>query len=287
MESQFLKNNQRQEIKKLEEIAYDLRVLTIKTLAHASSGHTAGALGLADIFSALYFKFLNISPDNFEKDNRDRLILSAGHVCPILYTTLCRKGFFKEDELLTLREINSRLQGHPHNNSLPGIENSSGPLGQGVSIGIGMAINSEIKKLNYYTVVVGSDGELNEGQVWEAVQFLSHHKPKRFIWIIDRNNIQIDGFTKDILDLGSLKDKFKSFGLEVFEIDGNNMTEIYLALETVLDIIDVPVVIIANTVPGKGVNFMEYKFEWHGKPPSKEEEILALKSLEEKYKNAK
>jgi len=287
MEFQSINNDKQLEIKKLEEIAYELRVSIIKTLTHAGSGHSAGALGLSDIFAALYFKFLKINPSTPNDEKRDRLILSAGHVCPVLYASLAKKGFFKEEELLTLRDIDSRLQGHPHNNSLPGVENSSGPLGQGISVGIGMAINSEYKNLNYHTIVIGSDGELNEGQAWEAAMFLSHHQIKRFVWIIDRNQIQIDGFTKDILDLGNLKEKFKSFGLDVFEIDGNNMQEIYLALETVLDIIESPVIIIANTVPGKGVNFMEYKFEWHGKPPSKEEELLALKSLEENYKNAK
>jgi len=276
-----------QEIKNLQEIAYELRVSVIKTLAHAKSGHSAGALGLADIFSALYFKFLKINPENPNDENRDRLVLSAGHVCPILYSTLAKKGFFKEEELLTLRNINSNLQGHPHNLDLPGVENSSGPLGQGISAGIGIALNAMIKNQNYHTIVIGSDGELQEGQAWEAAMFASQHKLKRFIWIIDKNNIQIDGFTKDILSLDPLKEKFKSFGFEVYEIDGNKMEEICLALDTCLDIIESPVIIIANTVPGKGVNFMEYKFEWHGKPPSKEEEILALKSLEENYKNAK
>lgn len=287
MASLSLNDEKLHEIKQLEKIAYDLRVSVIKTLAHAGSGHSAGALGLADIFAALYFKFLKINPENPNDETRDRLILSAGHVCPILYASLAKKGFFKEEELLTLRDIDSRLQGHPHNQSLPGVENSSGPLGQGISVAIGMAINSNYKNLNYHTIVIGSDGELNEGQSWEAIMFLAHHKIKRFIWIIDRNNIQIDGYTKDILDLKNIKEKIKSFGIEVFEIDGNNLQEIYLALETVLDIIESPIIIIANTVPGKGVNFMEYKFEWHGKPPSKDEEILALKSLEENFKNAK
>jgi len=286
MEFQSLTNDKQQEIKKLEEIANELRISVIKTLTHAKSGHTSSALGLADIFSALYFKFLNINPESPFDEKRDRLILSAGHACPILYATLAKRGFFKEEELLTFRDLNSRLQGHPHNNSLPGIENSSGPLGQGISVGIGMAINSEFKNLNYHTIVIGSDGELNEGQAWEAAMFLAHHQIKRFIWIVDKNNIQIDGFTKDILNLGNIKEKFKSFGLECFEIDGNNMQEIYLALETVLDIIDSPTVIIANTVPGKGVNFIEYKFEWHGKPPSKEEEQKALESLENNFKYA-
>lgn len=276
-----------QEIKNLNDIAYELRVSVIKTLAHAKSGHSAGALGLADIFSALYFKFLKINPENPNDENRDRLVLSAGHVCPILYATLAKKGFFKEEELLTFRNIDSKLQGHPHNIDLPGVENSSGPLGQGVSVGVGIALSSMIKNQNYHTIVIGSDGELQEGQAWEAALFASQHKLKRFIWIIDKNNIQIDGFTKDIISLDPLKEKFKSFGFEVYEIDGNKMEEICLALDTVLDIIDSPVVIIANTVAGKGVNFMEYKFEWHGKPPSKEEEIEALKSLEENYKNAK
>lgn len=275
------------EIQKLEEIAFELRKDVIKLLTKAQSGHSAGALGLADLFAALYFKYLKINPKDPTDEKRDRLVLSAGHVCPILYAALGQKGFFPREELFSFREIGSRLQGHPHNLSLPGVENSSGPLGQGISIGIGMSINSSFKKLNYHTIVIGSDGELNEGQAWEAALFANHHKLKRFIWIIDRNNIQIDGFSKDILNLEPLKEKFKSFGFEVFTIDGNNMEEICMALETSLDIIDVPVIIIANTVPGKNVDFMEYKFEWHGKPPSKDEEILALKSLEENYKNAK
>jgi transketolase len=275
------------EILELEKIAYELRVLVIDMLEEAKSGHTAGPLGMADIFSALYFKYLNINPDNPYELNRDRLILSNGHICPILYASLAKKGFFPIDELKTLRKINSRLQGHPHNLSLPGVENSSGPLGQGISIGLGCSIHSTKTGHNFRTYIIGSDGELNEGQTWEAIMFAGSNKLKRITYIIDKNNIQLSGDTKDILNLDNLTEKFESFGWYVLEIDGNNMEEICLAISKSMDIINKPVVIIASTIPGKGVDFIEYKFSWHGKPPSKEEAQRALFYLEKNYKNEK
>ena len=275
------------EILELEKIAYELRVLVIDMLEEAKSGHTAGPLGMADIFSALYFKYLNINPDNPYELNRDRLILSNGHICPILYASLAKKGFFPIDELKTLRKINSRLQGHPHNLSLPGVENSSGPLGQGISIGLGCSIHSTKTGHNFRTYIIGSDGELNEGQTWEAIMFAGSNKLKRITYIIDKNNIQLSGDTKDILNLDNLTEKFESFGWYVLEIDGNNMEEICLAISKSMDIINKPVVIIASTIPGKGVDFIEYKFSWHGKPPSKEEAQRALFYLEKNYKYEK
>lgn len=272
------------EIKELENIAYEIRVSIIKMLAKAKSGHSAGSLGMADIFSALYFKFLKINPDNPYEINRDRLILSNGHICPVLYSSLAIRGFFPEEELMTFRKINSRLQGHPHNLSLPGIENSSGPLGQGISQGIGVALNSKITKLKYHTFIIGSDGELNEGQAWEAIMWAGANKLNNLTYILDKNNIQISGKTKDVLNLTDLNEKFESFGWFVIETDGNNMHEVCLAISKSLSIISKPVVIIANTVPGKGVNFMEYKFEWHGKAPTQEEAEIALASLKENYK---
>jgi transketolase len=276
-----------EEILKLKEISFELRKSVIKMLAHAKSGHPAGSLGMADIFSALYFKFLNINPKNPYELNRDRLILSNGHICPILYSAMAKKGFFPEEELLSFRSINSRLQGHPHSYSLPGIENSSGPLGQGISFGLGVAMNAELSNYKYTTFIIGSDGELNEGQSWEAIMLAGARKVSRLILIIDKNNIQISGNTKDILNLDPLSEKFEAFGWYVFEINGNNMEEVYLAISKSMSIISKPVVIIANTIPGFGVDFMEYKFEWHGKPPSEKEAQLALESLEKNYKNEK
>lgn len=277
----------KEEIIKLEETAYELRKSVIKMLAHAKSGHPAGSLGMADVLAALYFKYLNVNPKNPHELNRDRLILSNGHICPVLYAALAYKGFFPREELLTFRQVNSRLQGHPHNESLPGIENSSGPLGQGISFGVGVAINSKISKLNYQTFILGSDGELNEGQSWEAIMWAGANKLGKLTLIIDRNNIQISGKTTDVLNTEPLSEKFESFGWYVLEINGNNMEEICLAISKSMTIISKPVVIIANTIPGFGVDFMEYKFEWHGKPPTDKEAELALISLEKKYNNEK
>jgi len=277
----------RKEMVELEKIAKELRVLVIDTLAEAKSGHTAGSLGMADIFSALYFKFLKINPENPYELDRDRLILSNGHICPILYASLAKKDFFPLEELNTLRKINSRLQGHPHNLSLPGVENSSGPLGQGISMALGCSIHSTNSGYNFHTFVIGSDGELNEGQTWEAIMFAGSNKLKRLTYILDKNNIQLSGNTIDILNLVDLKEKFESFGWYVLEIDGNNMEEICLSISKSLDIINKPVVIIANTIPGKGVDFIEYKFNWHGKAPSKEEAQRAKFYLDKNFNEKK
>lgn len=275
------------EIIELKNISFELRKLVIEMLSKAGSGHTAGPMGLADIFSALYFKYLNINPSNPYELNRDRLILSNGHVCPILYASLAKRGFFPIEELNSLRKVNSRLQGHPHNLSLPGIENSSGPLGQGISTALGCSIHSTNSGFNFHTFVIGSDGELNEGQTWEAIMFAGSKKLKRITYIIDKNNIQLSGNTANILKLEELKEKLESFGWYVIEIDGNNMEEICLAISKSLDIINMPVVIIANTIPGKGVDFIQYKFEWHGKVPNKDQALEALFYLEKNFKNEK
>lgn len=277
----------KEEIKELEKIAFELRLLVIEMLTESKSGHTAGSLGMSDIFAALYFKYLNINPQNPYELNRDRLILSNGHICPILYASLAKREFFPLIELNTLRKINSRLQGHPHNLSLPGLENSSGPLGQGISVALGCSIHSTNTGHNFHTFVVGSDGELNEGQTWEGIMFAGSHKLKRLTYIIDKNNIQLSGNTIDILNLTDLKEKFESFGWYVLEIDGNNMEEICLSISKSLDIINKPVVIIANTIPGKGVDFIEYKFSWHGKAPSKEEAQRAKFYLDKNFNEKK
>lgn len=275
------------EYENFENIAYNIRVSIIETLRNSKSGHTAGPLGMVDIFTLLYFKHLNIDPNNPEKIDRDRLVLSNGHICPVLYTTMAERGFFPKEELTTLRKINSRLQGHPHNLSFPGIENSSGPLGQGISQGVGFAINSKLKNLNYFTYIIGSDGELNEGQSWEAIMFAGSNNISKLIYIVDVNDIQISGKTSDVLDTYPLIKKFKSFNWNVFEIDGHNFSEIDLAISQSKSIINRPSVILAKTIPGKGVDFMQYKFEWHGKTPSDSEAVLALESLKRIYKKWK
>ena len=206
-----------EEITKLKEISFELRKSVIKMLTHAKSGHAAGSLGMADIFAALYFKFLNINPKNPYELNRDRLILSNGHICPVLYVSMSKKGFFPEEELLTFRQIDSRLQGHPHNTSLPGVENSSGPLGQGISFGVGVAMNAQLTNYKYKTFILGSDGELNEGQSWEAIMLAGARKIPGIILIIDKNNIQISGKTQEILNLDPLNEKFES-GRRLFTI---------------------------------------------------------------------
>jgi transketolase len=267
-----------------ENISLDIRIKVIETLGNSKSGHSAGSLGMADIFTLLYFKHLNINPQDPKNLIRDRLVLSNGHICPLLYVTLAEKGFFPKEELLTLRKINSRLQGHPHNLSLPGIENSSGPLGQGISQGIGFAINSTFKNLNYYTFIIASDGELNEGQSWEGIMFAGSNKIDKIIMIVDVNNIQISGKTTEILNLKPLKEKFESFNWYVLEIDGHNFSEIDLAISQSKSIISKPCVILANTIPGKGVDFMEYQFEWHGKAPSDSQAKIAIESLKRIYK---
>ncbi len=275
------------EYENFENIAYNIRVSIIETLRNSKSGHTAGPLGMVDIFTLLYFKHLNINTNNPEKIDRDRLVLSNGHICPVLYTTMAERGFFPKEELTTLRKLNSRLQGHPHNLSLPGIENSSGPLGQGISQGVGFAINSKLKNLNYFTYIIGSDGELNEGQSWEAIMFAGSNNISKLIYIVDVNDIQISGKTSDVLDTYPLIKKFKSFNWNVFEIDGHNFSEIDLAISQSKSIINRPSVILAKTIPGNGVDFMQYKFEWHGKTPSDSEAVLALESLKRIYKKWK
>ena len=264
---------------KLEEVAVELRKYVIEMLLEAGSGHSAGPLGTADIFAALYFHVLNIDPQNSTDPQRDRLVLSAGHLCPILYSALAHRGFFPVAELKTLRQLGSRLQGHPHIKDLPGIENSSGPLGQGLSQAVGMALAARIDDAKYRIYALGSDGELQEGQIWEAAMFAGNNRLHKLTWIIDRNNIQIDGHTEDVMPLEPLREKLEAFNWYVVEIDGHNVEEIVGACNKAKSISERPTVIIAHTVPGRGVDFMEYKFEWHGKPPNAKQASQALHQL--------
>ncbi|MBU0527564.1 transketolase [Candidatus Micrarchaeota archaeon] len=267
-------------IKQLNLIANEVRQDVVKMIYEAKSGHSAGSIGLADIFVALYSNVLYHDPDNPDWPERDRFVLSNGHVCPVLYAVLANSGYFPKEELMTLRKLGTRLQGHPHRTLLPGIETSSGPLGQGLSQAIGMALvaKTEKKKSRVYCMV--SDGEQQEGQSWEAAMLAAKLKLGNLTVIMDRNNIQIDGYTEDVMPLEPLAEKFKSFGWHVIDIDGHNIQQIINACNESRAVYEKPTMIIAHTIPGKAVSFMEYSFEWHGKPPSKEDMEKALKELE-------
>jgi transketolase len=267
------------QIKDLEEISVKLRETVINMLLEAGSGHSAGSLGTADIFTALYFHILNIDPKNPTWEDRDRLVLSNGHICPIWYAALAERGYFDKDKLWTLRKLGSPLQGHPHYNLLPGIENSSGSLGQGLSQAIGMALAAKLDDKSYRVYCISGDGELQEGGVWEAAMFAGNKKLNNLIWIIDRNNIQTDGFTEDVMPLENLRGKLEAFNWFVVEIDGHNMEEIINSCNMAKSVNQRPTVIIAHTIPGNGVKFMEYKFEWHAKAPNKDQAKQALKDL--------
>ncbi len=263
----------------LEEKANKIRELVISSLVEAGSGHSAGPLGMADIFSAFYFHLLNHDPKNPGWDERDRLILSNGHICPVRYAAMALSGYFPVEELKTLRKINSRLQGHPHRTSLPGLETTSGPLGEGVSQSIGIALAARLDKKKYQVYCVSSDGEHQEGNTWEAAMFAGKQKLDNLTLIIDRNNIQIDGFTENVMPLEPLKEKYEAFNWHVLEVDGNNIRAFIDSVSEAKSIHEKPTVIIAHTVPGKGVDFMENDFTWHGKPPNKVEAAKALEEL--------
>lgn len=268
------------DLKKLKLIANTIRKDVIQMLEEAKSGHSAGSIGLADLFTALYFNVLYHDPKDPKWEERDRFVLSNGHVCPVMYAALANAGYFPKEELLTLRKLGSRLQGHPHRGSLPGIENSSGPLGQGFSIAVGMALvaKKERKRWRVYTVV--SDGEQQEGQVWEAAMLASKYGLGNLTAIMDRNNIQIDGFTEEINPLGPIVAKYRAFGWHVIEVDGHNIKSLIDACEESKAIYESPTMIIAHTIPGKGIPFMEFLTEWHGKSPTKEQAAEAYKILE-------
>ena len=251
-------------------------------LLEAGSGHTAGPLGMADIFAALYFHILHHNPKRPDWPERDRLILSNGHICPVLYATLAHAGYFPVEELKTLRKFGSRLQGHPHRDWLPMLETSSGPLGSGLSQTVGMALADRMDKGRtsdrFFFCLMG-DGELDEGANYEAMMLAGKERLHNIITIVDRNSIQIDGFTEDVMPLESLYEKWQSFNWHVQEIDGHSFDQIIGAVAEAKTVFDRPSVIIAHTIPGKGVAEFERKYEWHGKPPNKEEAEMALKEL--------
>jgi transketolase len=266
-------------IKYLEEMANKIRESLIESLVEAGSGHSAGPLGMADIFAAFYFHILKHDPKNTDWDERDRLVLSNGHICPVQYAAMAHAGYFPVEELKTLRKLGTRLQGHPHRTALGGIETSSGPLGSGLSQAVGMAIASRMDGLKNWIYCLTSDGEHDAGQTWEAAMLAGREKLYNLIEVMDRNNIQIDGFTENVMPLEPLREKYEAFGWHVLEIDGHNFEQIAGAIEEAKAIFEKPTIIIAHTVPGKGVEFMERKFEWHGKPPNPEEAKEALNQL--------
>ena len=263
----------------LQLTANNIRQSIIEMLVTAGSGHSAGPLGMADVFTALYFGVMKHQPEDPVWDGRDRLVLSCGHICPVLYATLAEVGYFPKTELKTLRQLGTRLQGHPHNLSLPGIETTSGPLAQGASQAVGMALALRIGNLKNRIYLVMSDGEQNEGQIWEAVMLAGKERLHNLTAIIDRNNIQIDGYTEDVMPLDDLRAKYEAFNWHVLEVDGHNIQAVINAYREAEAVYEKPTVIIAHTIPGKGVDYMEGKYEWHGKPPSKEEANEALKEL--------
>ena len=270
----------KQSLAHLETIATDIRADIIRMLEHAGSGHSAGPLGLADIFTALYFDVLKHDPKNPDWDQRDILLLSNGHCVPVRYATMAHAGYFPKKELLTLRKFGSRLQGHPERTRLPGMETTSGPLGCGLSQACGMALAMRMDKITHrWVYVVMGDGELNEGNIWEAAMLGSKYRLNNVIGIIDRNNIQIDGPTEDVMPLEDLKGKWESFGWHVLEVNGNDIEAVIDACNMAKTIVEKPVMIIAHTIPGKGVDFMESDFHWHGAPPNHEQAKLALHEL--------
>lgn len=267
------------DISKLHDKANEIRQDVIKMLVAAGSGHSAGSLGMADVFAALYFGGqLVLDPADPWREDRDRILVSSGHICPVWYAALAHAGYFPREELGSLRQINSRLQGHPHVRSLPGIENTSGPLGQGMSVAVGVALALRLKRPTLpripRVICITSDAELQEGQAWEAAMAASKYQLDNLTFITDRNYIQIDGFTEDIMPLEPLALKLGSFGFHVLSVDGHNIQEVLNALQFDLAIRRQPVWIIANTIPGKGVSFMEGMYEWHGKPPTKKGEAV-------------
>ena len=253
--------------RELEAKANDIRIDIMEMLAGAGSGHSGGPLGMADIFTTFYFHILNHDPKHPEWDGRDRLVLSNGHICPVQYVTMAHAGYFPREELRTLRKLNSRLQGHPHRSALPGLETTSGPLGSGLSEAIGMALAARLDEKKHHIYCLTSDGEHDEGNIWEAIMFAGKEHLGNLTCVIDRNYIQIDGNTEDIMPLDSFRAKYEAFNWNVIEINGHDFAQIIAAVNEAHAVYEKPTVIIARTIPGKGVSYMEHDYRWHGNPP--------------------
>lgn len=267
------------EVKALSDRANAIRQTIIEMLVAAGSGHTAGPLGMTDIFTALYFHILTHDPKNPDWPERDRLMLSNGHITPVRYATMAHAGYFPVEECLTLRKFGSRLQGHPEREKLPGVETTSGPLGSGLSQASGYAYATRMDGKKFRVYCAMSDGEHQEGNLWEAVMFAGKNRLSNLTAIIDRNNIQIDGMTENIMPLEPLRDKYEAFNWHVLEVDGHNIPQFIAACDEAKAIYEKPTVIIAHTIPGKGVKEIEFDYKWHGKPPAKEEAAKFLNEL--------
>lgn len=261
----------KEEIVSLKAHARDIRKTIIEMLVHAKSGHTAGPLGMTDVFTALYFNIMKHDPKNSAWDARDRIVLSNGHIAPVQYSTMAHAGYFPVEECNTLRKFGTRIQGHPEREKLPGLETTSGPLGSGLSQASGMAYGLRMDKKDTYVYCLMSDGEQQEGNTWEAVMFAAKYKLKNLICFIDRNYIQIDGKTEDIMPLDPLGDKYKAFNWNVIEVDGHDFKQIVGAVSKAKKEKKRPTLIVANTIPGKGVKEIQGDYRWHGKAPSPEE----------------
>ena len=263
----------------LKSISKEIRKDIVKMLTESASGHPGGSLSATDIMTVLFFKEMNLDPNNEKNPNRDRFVLSKGHAAPVLYSALARRGYFPVEELSTLRKFKSRLQGHPSIQYLPGIDMSTGSLGQGVSAAVGMALAGKIDKKDYRVYTLLGDGELEEGQVWEAAMCAAHYKLNNLTAFIDFNGLQIDGDITKVMNPCPIDKKFEAFGWNVLVIDGHNYEEIIDAIEKAKECKDKPTAVVCNTVKGKGVSFMENQAAWHGTAPSKEQCETALKEL--------
>lgn len=272
--------------RKLEEFAFEIRKDLIYSLAAAGSGHLGGSLGLADIFTVLYFHTLRHKADRPQWTDRDRLILSIGHVAPVLYTTLAHAGYFPKTELSSLRQLGSRLQGHPgREHGLPGIELSAGSLGQGLSVAVGMALAAKINQKDHHIFCINGDGELQEGSIWEAAMSAAHHKLDNLIAIVDLNGLQIDGPTQKVMNLDPLDKKWESFGWKVLKCNGNKIPELITTLKLARQIQDQPIVILAQTKMGKGIPAIENDYHWHGKAPKADDVTPFIEALRTTYKH--
>lgn len=267
------------DVNELQKYANLIRQDVIEEVYNAKSGHPGGSLSIAEILSVLYFNQMNIDEKNPKAKERDRLVLSKGHTSPALYAALALRGFFDVKELQHFRNINSNLQGHPDMNKVPGVDASTGSLGQGLSIANGMALSSKLDKEGVRVYCICGDGEIEEGQIWEAAMTSSHYKLDNLCVIIDNNNLQIDGKVSDVMNIYPIDEKFKSFGFETINVDGHNIQELITAFEQAKKVKGKPTVIIANTIKGKGVSFMENEASWHGKAPNEEQYMQAMKEL--------
>ena len=265
--------------KGLKEIARNIRKDIVSMIHTSKSGHPGGSLSAVEILTALYFDEMNIDPNNCKMEDRDRFVLSKGHAAPVLYATLAHKGYFDRDELKGLRKINRMLQGHPDMKGTPGVEMSTGSLGQGFSVACGMAMASKLDNAPWKVYTLLGDGEVQEGIVWEAAMSAAHYKLDNMVAFLDYNGLQIDGKTEDVMNLGSIVDKFKAFGWNVIEIDGHDFDQIFAALDMAKETVGKPTMIVAKTVKGKGISYMENQAGWHGNAPSDSDLEQALIEL--------